>query len=139
MRAWSISPAVCVCAALLSACGGSGNTAFHPRAGQHFAVKQTPSGGRSMSDLASQVTTDTLLSRRGARLQKAEPFPPCPGEAGEQTFTVPAAHGTDVLHIAFTAWNGTVTIASYERPAKAPDDPAAMEALRRAVCANPVG
>lgn len=124
---------------LLAACGGSGNQAFQPRPGEHFAVKQTPSAGGSLSDLASQVTTDTLLRHRGAKLRKAEPFPPCPGEAGEQTFTVPAAGGPTVLHVAFTVWNGTAKTASYQRPAKAPDDPAAMEALRRAVCTNPLG
>lgn len=98
-----------------------------------------PSAGESLSDLASQVTTDTLLQYRGAKLRKAEPFPPCPGEAGEQSFTVPAARGAAVLQIAFTVWNGTAKTASYRRPAKAPNDPAAMEALRRTVCTNPLG
>lgn len=135
MRAWSISLAACWSAALLAACGGSGGQAFQPRPGQHFAVKQTPSAGRSLGDLASQVTTDTLLSRRGAKLRKAEPFPPCPGEAGEQTFTLP---GGDVLQIAFTVWNGTAKTAAYQRPARASDDPAAIDALRRVVCTSPL-
>lgn len=103
-------------------------------------MKQVPSAGGSLSDLASQITTDTLLRHRGAKLQKAEPFPACPGEAGEQTFTIPAAHGTAaVLRVAFTVWNGTAKTASYQRPVRAPDDPAAMEALRRTVCTNPLG
>jgi hypothetical protein len=66
-------------------------------------------------------------------MQKAEPFAPCPGEAGLQTFTVPGKP-PQLLRVAFTQWNGTEKIASYERPAKASDDPAAMDQLRRTVC-----
>lgn len=88
----------------------------------------------TLSDLASQVTTDTLLRNKGARLLKAEPFAPCPGEAGEQTFDVKTSAGPSVLQVAFTQWSGTTTIASYQRPATAPDDPQAIDALRRAVC-----
>lgn len=139
MRAWSISLAASCCAALLTACGGSGGRAFAPRTGEHFAVKQAPSAGASLSDLASQITTDTLLQHHGAKLQRAQPFAACPGEAGDQTFTVPTPAGPAVLHIAFTVWNGTQKTASYQRPAKAPDDPAAIEALRRTVCTNPLG
>lgn len=134
MRARSISLAACCFAALPAACG-SGGQAFQPRPGQHFEFKQAPSAGASLSDLASQVTTDTLLRHRGAKLRKAEPFPPCPGEAGEQTFTLP---GGDVLHIAFTVWNGTAKTAAYQRPARAADDPAAIDALRRVVCTSPL-
>lgn len=102
-------------------------------------MTQKANPGGSLSDLASQITTDTLLRYRGAKLQKAEPFAACPGEAGEQTFTVPRAAGPAVLHVAFTQWNDNEKVASYERPAKAPDDPAAMDALRRSVCTNPLG
>ena len=107
---------------------------FQPRPGEHFSVKQTANPGGSLSDLASQVTTDTLLRYRGAKLLKAEPFAPCPGEAGIQTFTVPGKAGPALLRVAFTQWNGTEKIASYERPAKASDDPAAMDQLKRTVC-----
>jgi hypothetical protein len=123
---------------MLASCGGSGGGGFTVPPGQHFTVSQTGSSSGSLSDLASQVTTDTLLRHKGAKLLSAVPFPPCPGEAGEQTFSVPARGGPDVLHVAFTQWNGKTTIASYERPAKASDDPAAVDALRKAVCSNPL-
>jgi hypothetical protein len=118
---------------MLAACGGAG-AAFTARPGEHFTMKRTANSSGTLGDVASQVTTDTLLHDKGARLLRSEPFPPCPGEAGDQTFTVPTPHGEAVLRVAFTQWNGTKTIASYERPAKAPDDPNAMQALRRAVC-----
>lgn len=118
---------------MLTACAGGGG-AFTARPGEYFMMKRTANSSGTLSDLASQVTTDTLLHNRGARLLRAEPFPPCPGEAGDQTFTVTTPHGPALLRVAFTQWNGTTTIASYERPAKATDDPDAMKALRRAVC-----
>lgn len=96
---------------------------------------QTPNPGGSLSDLASQVTTDTLLRHRGAKLQKAEPFPPCPGEAGVQIFALPGP-APAVLQVAFTQWNGTEKIATYQRPAKSPDDPSALDALRKTVCTS---
>jgi len=84
------------------------------------------------------VTTDTLLRYRGSRLLRAQPFPACPGEAGWQSFEMPAAHGRIIMHVAFTQWNGTAKTASYERPAALPDDPSAISALGHAVCATPV-
>lgn len=96
---------------------------------------QTPNPGASLSDVASQVTTNTVLRYRGAIMRKAEPFGPCPGEAGLQTFTV-SGKPPQVLYVAFTQWNGTEKIASYERPAKASDDPAAIAQLRRVVCSS---
>lgn len=123
------------CAAILAACaGGASVVDFKARTGEHFTMKRTPSGGATLSDLASQVTTDTLLRDRGAKLVKAEPFPACPGEAGEQIFDLKTPAGPAVLRVAFTQWNGTTTIASYERPAKSADDPQADDALRRSVC-----
>lgn len=139
MRAWSIPLAACCCAALLAACGFSASKGFEPKPGEHFSVTQKANPGGTLSDLASQVTTDTLLRYRGAKLQKAEPFAPCPGEAGEQTFTIPGRQGGAVLHVAFTQWNGTEKLAAYQHPAKASDDAAAMEALRKIVCTNPLG
>jgi hypothetical protein len=84
--------------------------------------------------MASQVTTDVVLRHKGAKLLKAQPFEPCPGEAGLQTFRVREPHGNGLLEVAFTQWNGTAVTAMYERPAKLPADPQAEEALRRAVC-----
>lgn len=125
------------CAAMLAACGsGSGAVNFQARPGEHFSMKRAPSGGASLSDLGTQVTTDTLLRNPGAKLVKAQPFPACPGEAGEETFALKAPAGASVLRVAFTQWNGTTTIASYQRPAKSPDDPQAEEALRQSVCST---
>jgi len=125
------------CAAILAACaGGSSAVDFKARPGEHFTMKRTPSGGASLSDLASQVTTDTLLRDRSAKLVKAEPFPACPGEAGEQIFDIKTPSGPAVLRVAFTQWNGTTSIASYQRPASSPDDPQADDALRRSVCST---
>lgn len=87
--------------------------------------------------MASEVTTNTLLRDRGAKLVKAQPYPPCPGEAGLQTFSL--SGGRTVLQVAFTQWTGMAVIASYKRPASAPDDPKASDALRRAVCSSPMG
>jgi hypothetical protein len=132
-RRWIVL-ALCGYAAMLASCAGSGGREFKARPGERFTVKQSPTSSGSLSDLASQVTTDTLLGYKGAKLLGAQPFAPCPGEAGEQTFTLQTGQGPAVLHVAFTQWNGKTTVASYQRPAKAPDDPQAMDALRRGVC-----
>jgi hypothetical protein len=134
MRVPHIPLAACLCAATLTACAGGAGGTFTARPGEHFTMKRTANSTATLSDLASQVTTDTLLHNKGARLLKAEPFPPCPGEAGDQTFALVTARGPAFLRVAFTQWNGTTTIASYQRPAKASDDPDAVNALRRAVC-----
>lgn len=127
------------CAAMVAACAGSpGDVHFKARPGERFTMKRTPSAGASLSDLASAVTTNTLLRYRGAKLVKAEPFPACPGEAGQQIFDLRTPRGPAVLRVAFTQWNGTTAIASYERPAKASDDPQADDALRRSVCSSPL-
>jgi hypothetical protein len=104
---------------------------------ERFDVKSGTAGG-SLSDLASAVTTNTVLRYKGARLVRAEPFPACPGEAGWQTFALKTPAGLSVLHEAFTQWNGSQVVASYQRPANVRDDPRAVEALRRAVCSSPV-
>lgn len=143
------------CSLAVCACGGSGGigtahpegwtahgqgaTTFwsDPRNGhERFEVKSTAANG-SLSDLASSVTTNTILRHKGARLMRAQPFPACPGEAGWQTFALKTPAGLAVLHVAFTQWNGSQVVASYERPANVRDDPAAIDALRRDVCATP--
>jgi hypothetical protein len=141
---------------MLAACASGGGTAYpqgwtqhgqgagaywtqpeHPQ--ERFSATSTPNPNASLKDLASQITTDTLLSHRGARLLRAQPFPACPGEAGWQSFAVPAGRSRDILHVAFTQWNGTAKTASYERPAGLPDDPSAITAMGRVVCATPIG
>lgn len=145
-------------AALPAACGSGGQGPAHPAgwtaqgtgAGAYWSSPQDPqerysvssspnSGGATLADMASQITTDTVLRYRGAKLLKAEPFPPCPGEAGLQTFRLTAPHGTERLEVAFTQWNGTSVIASYRRPERAADDPAALDAVRKSVCSPAVG
>jgi len=59
------------------------------------------------------------------------PFSPCPGEAGLATYRLPHAQ---VLEVAFTVYNGEAIVAQYERPASVGDSPAALAALRQAVC-----
>jgi len=121
------------CCAVLSSCGGGG-APYQPRAGEGFSMLQTPAPGTSLGDVASAITADTLLRYRGARLLKAEPFPPCPGEAGWQTFSLHRGNKAMVLRVAFTVWNGVEKVARYERPASHPDDTGAIGAMRRIVC-----
>jgi hypothetical protein len=130
--------AVVLCATALCSCGGSGAQHFTARPGEHLRVTRKPTSNGTLSDLASQVTMDTLLGHKGAKLLKAEPFKACPGEAGEQTFRLPASGGPALLHIGFTQWNGKTTIVSYQRPAGGSDDPQALEAMRRELCSNPL-
>ncbi|HEY9180860.1 MAG TPA: hypothetical protein VIO32_09070 [Candidatus Baltobacteraceae bacterium] len=120
------------CAALLSGCGGADGTV---PAGVTIVRHAGYSG--TLSDMASQITTDTLLRNRGAKLLEAQPYRPCPGEAGLQTFALQG--GRTLLQVAFTQWTGTAVTASYRRPAKAPEDPKAADALRRAVCSSAFG
>lgn len=115
--------------ALLVSCAG---TQSPPPPG--VSISRRPNFNGTLSDMASQVTTDVILHYKGAKLLKAQPYEPCPGEAGLQTFRVKETHGSGLLEVAFTQWNGTAVTATYERPAKVPADPRAEEALRRAVC-----
>jgi len=130
--------AVLLCATALCSCSGSGAQQFTARPGEHYSLTRKATSNGSLSDLASQVTMDTLLGHKGAKLLEAQPFKACPGEAGEQTFRLPAASGAAVLHVGFAQWNGKTTIVSYQRPAGAADDPRAMEAMRHELCSNPL-
>lgn len=106
---------------------------------ERFTVASNPNAKGTMSDLASEVTTDALLTHKGARLSSAVPYPGCPGESGLQTFTTRTGGENGVLRIAFTQWNGSTIVAAYERPAPVPDSPAAVNALTRAVCTAVAG
>lgn len=128
MRVEPNTLAVFCCAALLSGCGAKSA----PPPG--VTIVQQKNYGGTLSDMASSVTTDTLLRYKGAKLLKAQPFAPCPGEAGMQTFSLDA--GRAVLEVAFTQWSGTAVTASYRRPVTAPEDPKAADALRGAVCSS---
>lgn len=146
--------AFCFAGALLAGCGGSaapphpkGWTAqgtgtgtvwidpANPRERYRYSRK---SAGGELGDLASAVTTNTLLRYKASKLLKGVPFPACPGEAGLQTFSLKGSQGPGILEVAFAKWNGNTTVASYERPAAAAQDPAAESALRAAVCNTPL-
>lgn len=136
MRALRTSLAALACAALVTACAGGTGGSSAPAG---VTVTREAGYGGTLSDLASQVTTDTVIRNTGAKLQKAEPFAPCPGEAGLQTFELQQKGRRMILKVAFTQWNGTAVRASYLRPAAGADDPKALDALRKAVCSSPVG
>ncbi len=156
MRGFRTIVLTLACASLITGCGAQGGqgSAAHPDGWkaqgkvwidprnpreQFSAVSNSNSGGASLSDLASQVTTDALLTHKGARLLRSDRFPGCPGEAGLQSFAVTGPHETDVLRVAFTQWNGNAVIGSYQRPAAISDDPAAVMALTQAVCSAVAG
>lgn len=154
MRTAARTYALCLAGALLAGCGGSappphpqGWTAQGTGAStvwvdpaspeQRYRFSRTSAAGQ-LGDLASSVTTNTLLRYKGSKLLKGVPFPACPGEAGLQTFSLKTARGVGILEVAFATWNGNTTVASYERPAAAAQDPAAESALRAAVCNTPL-
>jgi hypothetical protein len=118
----------------LAACSGASHA---PPAGVTVSKSANYSG--TLADMASQVSEDVLLKHRGSKLLKAEPYAPCPGEAGLQTFSVPVDGRRMLLQVAFTQWTGTAVTASYQRPAGAAPDPAAEQALQRAVCSSALG
>lgn len=95
-----------------------------------YTYSATPTTG-SLTDLASSQAVDTVEQNRGSRLVRSVPFSGCPAEAGLATYTL--ARGR-VLEIAFSVNNGQAVVAKYERPAAVADAPAALAALRQAVC-----
>ena len=137
MRAVQTSLAALSCAAIVTACAGGSGGGGAPPAG--VTIVKQPGYSGTLGDLASGVTTDVVIRHKGAKLRKAEPFAPCPGEAGLQTFDLVQKGQRVVLEVAFTQWNGTAVKASYTRPASKPEDPKAADALRRAVCSSPAG
>lgn len=96
---------------------------------QVFTATSKPFDGTT-KDLASQITLDTVLKRHG-KLLRTVAFPPCPGEAGVQTYSIPPS---TLLTIAYAAYGDKALTASYSRPKNAPEDPAATDAMRSTVC-----
>jgi hypothetical protein len=159
MRGLPVFAAAALCGALLSACGGQPgpHQQAHPdgwkQQGQgadavwtdpqnpreEYRSSSNPNSTGTLKDLASQVTTNVVLQHKGAKFLKADPYPGCPGEAGLQTFSVPAPGGEDVLRVAFTQWNGAALTASYLRPRSEADNQQALDAMTRTVCTAPVG
>lgn len=107
---------------------------------QYMSFRQEHFNG-SLKDLASLTTTNVILRHRGSRYVNGVPLPACPGEAGLQTYTLPAGagHPSDLLKVAFTVWNNTAITIEYERPSKASDSKSAMQAMAESVCTAPIG
>lgn len=106
---------------------------------EHYTTASNPHFRGTLQDLASAITTNTLLSRKGAKFVRSDPFPACPGEAGIQTFTIPAAKSEDILRVAFTQWNGAALTASYQRPISSSENTDALQAMTRTVCTAVLG
>ena len=94
-----------------------------------FIATSKPFDGTT-KDLASQITLDTVLKRHGKLLHTVA-FPPCPGEAGLQTYRL---RPSTLLTVAYAAYGDKALTATYSRPEKAGEDAAAMDAIRRTVC-----
>lgn len=134
------------CAALFSGCAGPA-AGTGPRGWDHYmdglwtnprskhdeytAVSDRYDG--TLKDLASLTTTNIVLHTH-AKLESAAPFPPCPAIAGLQVFKLP---GNSIAKVAFAVQNGRRVQVEYIRPAKEPDDPAAIDAMAANVCALP--
>jgi hypothetical protein len=103
---------------------GSGSNA------QQYVYHKNPFGG-ALPDLASQVTIDVLLQHHGAKLKGSQPFGPCPAAAGLATFALPA---DKTLQIGFAVRDDQAVRVNYIRPAGAPIDSNAAEAMQRVLC-----
>ncbi|HEY9085042.1 MAG TPA: hypothetical protein VIN40_03760 [Candidatus Tyrphobacter sp.] len=140
------SVGVALALAALAACtaGGAPHPAGWTQAPGAKATWTTMSGAGSerysynaesysgqLQDLASEQAVDTVQRERGARLIRSVPFPACPGEAGLARYALP---GGRLLEVAFTVSNGKAVIAEYLRPASIGEAPAAITAMRQAVC-----
>jgi hypothetical protein len=135
--------------ALLNACSGGGSAApkdWHPVAGttgawtsgsgsqtQEYRYGAATFGG-TLQDLASQVTIDALTGNRGAKLQSSNPFGPCPGAAGVATFRLA---DRKTLEAGFAVRNGQAVRVRYVRPAGAPADRNALQAMQYVLCVPP--
>jgi len=93
-------------------------------------VYASSSFGGTLQDLASQVAIDAVLHRH-AKMLRSEPFTSCPGLAGLARFTLPGGAG---LEEGFRVLDGRSVRVTYERPAGVPADPAAIEAMKSALC-----
>jgi hypothetical protein len=85
----------------------------------------------ALSDLASQVAIDIVLTHPGARLRSSNPLAPCPGAAGLATFTLPDRR---TLQEGFAVHDGQARRATYLRPSSAAPDPAVTTAMQSLLC-----
>lgn len=132
-------------ALLLGGCGGgAGGPAGWQQDPKSATSWQTGSGKGAQSytldrrdftgtlqDLASAEATNVVLKRRGAKFDRSDVFGPCPGQAALVRFSLPNGR---LLQEGLAVLNGRAVVAGYERPASAQDDPAALQALERALC-----
>jgi hypothetical protein len=97
---------------------------------QQYSLSRSSFSG-ALPDLASQVTVEVLLRSKGAKLRGSNPFPPCPGEAGLATFSMPAGK---TLQEGFAIKDGTAIRTLYLRPIAAPPDPNVTVAMQNVLC-----
>jgi hypothetical protein len=96
---------------------------------QEYRYDATSFGG-GLQDLASQVAVDGLTRYHGAHFT-SRPFAPCPGSAGVATF---ALRNRMTLQEAFAVHDGRAIRIRYLRPAGAPVDRNAFDAMQRTLC-----
>jgi hypothetical protein len=118
----------------------AGNVAglwVNPRASKETWIAVSGPFSGTLSDLASQETTDVILANKalGARFLSGVPFTRCPGEAGLQLFSLRSAKM--VAEVAFAVQGSRQVTVTYQKPTGDPDDPAAIDAMAANVCALP--
>jgi len=101
--------------------------------GQTYSVATQAFDG-TITDLANQETVDMLLRAKGAKFVRSDPYPDCPGLGALMTFGQTTAQGSFALLEAFVIRDSTATLITYKRPAAQAQDPAAMAAMRSAIC-----
>lgn len=134
--------------AALAACGGGGSPApagwkqqsgtpatwvnGPPAAQQTYAYTKESFQG-TLQDLAQREIVNVTLQNRGIKFVKSDVYAPCPGAAAVATFT----GGGQTAQDGFAVVGGSAVVVRYDRPATAPDDPAALAAMQRALCVAP--
>ena len=86
--------------------------------------------GGSLQDLASQEAVNVVLRNRGSHFIKSDVFKPCPGMAAVANFS----YGNDVIDEGFAVQSGQAVLVAYTRPKDSPVDPAAENAMEKALC-----
>ncbi len=139
---------VCVLAALAACSSGGGSpspagwqkvpgaqaswTNGTPGQRQTYAYDKASFGG-TLQDLAQREIVDTTLHDRALKFVKSDVFGPCPGLAAIATFS----GSGQTVQDAFAVESGNAIVVRYQRPAAAQDDPAAIAAMKRALCVPP--
>ena len=133
---------------MLAGCGGAGSpvpAGWQPVPGQAgtwatgsgasrqtYAYSKTPYDG-TLQDLASREAVNVVLRHRGAKFDRSDVYPPCPGMGAIATFS----DGASTLQEGFAVQGDSAVRVLYVRPAQTPDDPAATAAMQRALCVAP--